>query len=286
MSRIRRSILVAAVASVLGTLSGVSVARDFVYGWKGGYWNSDPIPDQETWAAYYTKHARVRNGPEKLLTNGVRWRLATDRRAEIAMPRIVWMPDSKSRDMANRMLEMVHGGAMLFSRQQQESFLAYLRIHEQKGAHQFSGISEEDYRRHFRNVRELMPKRVVTQSDVALTYASTRYVSLIDLGFMFKDQGNSLPRIIRSVTLDLERRQIHTMDACPEGSFKRPHAIYNPVFRFAGLLDICDQASLERFETLVQPVEDGLKAAARNRALRLKAAARDRSMMSKSMSCI
>ena len=253
------------MASVFGTLSGVAAARDLVDGWKGGHWNRDPIPGQETWATYYAKYAQVRNGQQKQLANGVRWRLATDRRTEIAIPRIVWMPDSRSRDVANRMLEMVHGGAMLFSSQQQEGFLAYLRIHEQEGPPRFSGISEEDYRRHFRNVRELMPKRVVTQSDVALTYASTRYASLIDLGFMFNDQGNYLPRIIRGVTLDFERRQIFTMDACPKGSFKRPHAIYNPVFRFADLLEICDQASLERFETLVQPIEDGIKVAARNR---------------------
>jgi hypothetical protein len=229
MSRIRRSILLAVVASVFGSLSGVAAARDLVDGWKGGHWNRDPLPGQETWAAYYSKHAQVRNGSQKQLANGVRWRLATDRRTEIAIPRIVWMPDSRSPDVANRMLEMVHGGAMLFSGQQQEGFLAYLRIHEQEGPPRFSGISEEDYRRHFWNVRQLMPKRVVTQSDVALTYASTRYASLIDLGF------------------------------------KRPHATCNPVFRFADLLEICDQASLERFEALVQPIEDGMKVAARSR---------------------
>jgi len=268
MARSRCSILFAVAASTVTALSGapVEAQRDvgFVDGWKGGHWNNyagqNQIPEKDTWATYYATHARIRHGPEKKLANGVRWQLATDRRTEIAMPRIVWMPDNRSRNVANQMLAMVHGGAMLFSKQQQEGFRAYLKIYEEKGP-EWSGQSKENHAQHLRAVRELMPKRVVTQLDVALTYASTRYASLVDLGFIFRDEGNNLPRIIRGVTLDLERRQILTMEACPEGSFNRPGAIANPVFRFADLLEICDQASLERFEALVQAAEDGTKAA-------------------------
>jgi hypothetical protein len=238
-------------------------AVDFVDGWEGGYYaayaGGDPIARRETWATYYAKRAQITNGPERRLASGVRWRLATDTQTHIAMPRIVWMPDNRNRDTANRMLETVHGGVMLFSNQQQEGFLTYLKVHEEE-VPRFSGVSEEDYKRHFRIARELMPKRIVMQTDVALTYASTGFVSLIDLGYVHRDEGNYLPRIIRSVTLDLERRQFYTMEACPKGSFSRPDDLSNPVFRFADLLEICDQVSLERFEALVEAEEDRIRA--------------------------
>lgn len=268
MARVRHSIFIAVVVSLIAALSAAPAEAqrdvDFIDGWKGGQWSSyaggDRIPEKETWLAYYATYGRVRNGSEKKLANGVRWRLATDQQTEIAMPRIVWMPDNRNRDVANRMLEMVHGGTMLFSQRQQDGFRQYLKIYEERGA-EWSELSEKNRKRHLKAVRELMPSRVVTQSAIALTYASTRYASLIDLGFIFRDEGNYLPRIIRGVTLDLERRQIYTMDACPEGSFKRPGAVSTPVFRFADLLEICDQESLERFSAVVEAADDRTRAA-------------------------
>src|SRR5882757_10729642 len=112
-----RSILLAAVVSILAALSEAPAAHGFVNGWEGGYWAdravSDPIPSKDTWCAYYATHEKVRSGPEKQLANGVRWRLATDRKTGIAMPRIISMPDGKNWDIANQLLETVHGGAML-----------------------------------------------------------------------------------------------------------------------------------------------------------------------------
>ena len=51
------------------------------------------------------------------------------------------------------------------------------------------------------------------------------------------------------------------MQACPEGSFRRPGTIFDPSFRFADLMEICDQESLERFEALVQAADDRAKSA-------------------------
>lgn len=266
MIQILRSIRLAAMISVVTATSGAlaEVRRDvdIVDGWEGGYYDSyaAPLPGQEAWSAYYAKHARLSIGPEKRLANGVRWRLATDRQTGIGMPRIVWMAGNLNLNTANRLLETVHGGAMLFSDQQQEGFLTYLKIHEQDFP-RFSGISKEDHERHYQGVRKLMPKRVVTQSDVALTYASTRFASLIDLGFIYRDEGSRLPRIVRSVTLDFEQQRIFTMEACPEGSLGRLNAISNPTFRFADLLEICDQPSLARFAGMVQAAEDRITAA-------------------------
>lgn len=157
-------------------------------------------------------------------------------------------------------LEMAHGGAMLFSKQQQEGFREYLRLYVEEDS-QKPWQSKEKNKRYLQAVLKTIPKHVVTQTDVALTYASAGFVSLIDLGFIYTLQGTYTPRIIRGLTLDLERRQIFTMEACPEGSFRRPGAIFNPAFRFADLLEICDQASLERFEAVVRAAEDRTKAA-------------------------
>ena len=136
------------VVGVIGALSGTSTARDLVDGWERGYYNEyvggDPIPRQETWATYYSKYAQVRDGSQKQLANGVRWRLVTDQRTKIAMPRIVWMPDNKKRDIANRMLEMVHGGAMLFSKQQQEGFREYLKLYVEEELPKALGIEREE----------------------------------------------------------------------------------------------------------------------------------------------
>lgn len=156
------------------------------------------------------------------------------------MPRIVWMPDNSRRNIANQMLEMAHGGAMLFSNQQEKALREYVK---------------DDV------PRKPLPKRVIIQSDVALTYATNRFVSLIDLGSIYTYEGTYIPRIIRGITLDLERQQLLTMEACPEGSFERPGAIANPTFRFANLLEICDRAGLERFEALVQAADDRARSA-------------------------
>jgi hypothetical protein len=213
----------------------------------------------DSWRAYYATHAKVRSGSEKQLVNGVRWRLVTDRRTGIATPRIISMSDSKNREIANKLLETVHGGAILFARKEEASLRAYAKEYAENGLGW--PVSKQDYERRRKTLQDMLKERLIEQTDVALTYASARFVSLIDLGFINKVEGTYLPRIIRGVTLDLERRQIFTMETCPEGSFKRPGAIYNPLFRFADLLDICDQASLEQFEALVETVDDRVRAA-------------------------
>lgn len=61
--------------------------------------------------------------------------------------------------------------------------------------------------------------------------------------------------------VDLKLRQIYTMEACPGDSFTRPGYFSHPLFRFANLLEICDEASLERFTALVETEEAGVKEA-------------------------
>ena len=261
MTRIRRSILFVSVVSLLAVLSGATGARP-VDGWERGYYSDPghPLPGQETWASHYAKHAQVSYGPEKRLANGVRWRLATDRRTRIATPRIIWMPNNRSRDIGNRMLETVHGGAMLFSDEQQRGYQEELARYEKEGP-SWSGQSKEEHKRRVQFRRKNTPKRIVKQTDVTLTYASASFVSLIDLGLIYTYEGTYIPRIVRGLTLDLEQRRIFTMQACPEGGLERSGANARPTFQFADLLEICDQTSLERFEVLVQAADDRAKAA-------------------------
>lgn len=262
MGRSRHLFLLAAVISVLPGLTEAAAARDFVDAWEGGYWAdtavSDPIPDKDTWRAY-AAHAKVRSGPERELPNGVRWRLVTDRETKIAMPRIVSMPNNKNQGTANQLLETVHGGAILFAKKEQASLRAYAKEYADHGPRW--PVSMEEYERRRKTLREMMKEPLVEQTDVALTYASTRFTSLIDLGFINKIEGTYLPRIIRSVTLDLDRRRIFTMEVCPEGSLEGSRDQSTALFRFADLLEICDLDSLKRFNAVVEAANDRIRAA-------------------------
>src|SRR5579883_1730894 len=61
-------------------------------------------------------------------------------------------------------------------------------------------------------LRELMH-----QTDVALTYASSRLLSVVDLGDI-ATLGSSSARIIRGLTFDLATGKIHRLGACPGSS--------------------------------------------------------------------
>ena len=259
MSKIRHFILVfvaaMTIAPMLGVLADTRKDVDLVDGWDGGFYDQDvdeaPIAGNKDWAAYYAKYARIKNGPERRLADDVLWRLAIDQRTGIAMPRIVSMPDNSRRNLANKMLETVQGAAMAFADRQQRGFFARLRCPE-PGEHPWTTAQEiTDCRQHFKNVRELMPRRIIEQTAVTLTYASSRFLSLVDLEYTYRDEGNYVPRVVRGIAVDLERLQIFTMEACPSEGGKRPEGP-KLLFRFAGLLEICDQASFERFLALVE----------------------------------
>lgn len=104
--------------------------------------------------------------------------------------------------------------------------------------------------------------------DVAITYASNRLVSVIDLGLV-RSEGNHETKIIRGLTLDLERERINRVKACP-----RSDAPYgwnwdltkgNFQFVFGALLDVCSEKSYRDFvRLLLDYAERGAKAAARS----------------------
>ena len=272
MSKIRRLVLLAAMAiSAAPFVVALADARKevgLIEGWdnRGGTGVSmsakveDSASRNQDWAAYYDKYAQVRYGPQKKLANGVRWRLAIDQRTEVGIPRIVWMPRNVRRDSANRMLDMVQGAAMLFSDRTQEEFLVRLKRLVEEDPVWLPPEARADYRRGVKDTQKSSPKRIVKQTDVGLTYASSNFVSLIDLGYIYQESGNDWRIITRSVTLDLGQQQIMTMEACPNSI--RNVAGFSPLFRFADLLEICDQSNLQRFVAMVKAVQEQTTTAA------------------------
>lgn len=83
------------------------------------------------------------------------------------------MPDNRNRGIANRLLETVHGGAMLFARKEQDNLRAFVKDYAENGPGW--PMPHEDYARHREVLRDMMKERVVEQTDVALTYASTSF---------------------------------------------------------------------------------------------------------------
>ncbi|HZQ00636.1 MAG TPA: hypothetical protein VFB13_13915 [Reyranella sp.] len=200
--------------------------------------DDDKLPDQSTWAAYYRQHARIRLEPEHRLPNGMAWRLHTDTVTGLAFPRITWMANARSQRAANRLLETGHGGSLLMVTSVEEW------IGEINGSRAEFGLKEP------LTLRELMH-----QTDVALTYASSRLLSVVDLGDI-ATLGSSSARIIRGLTFDLATGKIHRLGACPGSS-----APYGPAdgfgggnfqFQFGELLRVCDQRSYASFVALLQ----------------------------------
>ena len=222
--------LVALVWILAMVTASASHAADFE-GLSGGEY----VPsDRATWAAYYRKHAHVRLEPEHRLPNGVSWRLHEDVVSKLAMPRVTWMPDSRSMRSANDMLDMVHGGSMLFS---------------------WAMGQELDQINDFGRSRGLLPLeygRPVVQTDVGLTYATSRLISLVDLGYV-EHQGSGVPRIMRGVTLDLLTRQMYRIEACSGSEQNPPNGRSTTyLFQFGKLLRVCDRPAYIEFIQLLK----------------------------------
>jgi hypothetical protein len=213
----------------------------FIDGWSDGEYTAW---DQATWAAYYRKHARVRLGPEQRLPNGVSWRLHEDLATKLAMPRVTWMPDRQSMRSANDMLDMVHGGSMLFS-----------------GA-MGRWLDQINNIRRDRGLPALEYDHPVVQTDVGLTYATSSLMSLVELAYV-EPEGSAIPRIIRGLTFDLRTRQMYRIEACPGSDIPYGSGQYtverypllgepvNYLFQFGRLLRVCDRATYLKFIELL-----------------------------------
>ena len=218
------------LAAITAALAGApSRAESFVSGWEDG---SYAVPDQSTWAAYYRNQAHVRLGPDRRLLNGVVWRLHVELASRLAMPRIVSMPDAQRVRTANRLLDKVHGGALLFA------------------AHVRQQLDAENELRREEGEQPLQYDRPIIQTDVGLTYATPTLMSVVDLGIVPTDRRIA-KRIIRGLTFDLRTGEMFRVEGCPgnEGGYGARSGDYR--FRFGKLLQLCETETYLRFVQLL-----------------------------------
>lgn len=224
---LRGMLLVATLAAVVlcdFPVRAVEYVDDWAYG-------EGQIPDRSTWAAYYTKNARVRLGREQRLADGTSWRVLVDSGTGIGMPRITWMPDARRLRTANRLLDTVHSGAMLFAEQAEREL------------RQFNETARE------LGWAKLETDHAIQQTDVGVTCATVNFLSVVDLEYVVSE-GTGVTRIIRGLTFDLGRAEMFHIDACP-GSDSL-YGVKNHLFRFGELLAVCDRDAYVRFVDIVE----------------------------------
>lgn len=174
-------------------------------------------------SAYYREHARVRLGRESRLANGVAWRLFKDVRTGLSAPRLTWMPDRDRLKIANALFEAVHGELLVRYEHQDIEYRTH-KLHDW-----------EDGRAPYLMVGPPFREQV----KVAVTYASSRLVSYVEMGMEYRQISFGLE--VRGLVLDLDRGRISTIESCKgrEGGFW-----------FGELFDVCDDEAIERFGSL------------------------------------
>jgi hypothetical protein len=230
-----------AVIAILMLLMAVSTASlaapetgdedETAYGFN--FWS---LREGDRFAKYYRAHARIspEPEPERRLANGIRWRLLVDERTGTRMPRITWMPNRQSMAAANDFLEMAHGAAIA-------------------RADDFNRIwlGNNTIRRAVRGLPPYSPRPL--QSDVELTYATSRFVNYIDLGF--KDENEKIFNFRAGVRIfDIKKGDVYRFDLCPRilrelDDHGRPlRRLFNPGGPFA----ICNEAADDAFGAVVK----------------------------------
>jgi hypothetical protein len=236
----------AIVAAVVLTSLGIARAEPEL---AGRHWfNSDfeSLEGREFNAAEFREHARVRLTPERRLPNGVSWRLFTDTRTTTAMPRITWMPWRESMIAANRFLETMHGAAI----QDVRRLITTWKYYSAAGSGR----------------RRVSLSTVFGQGPVALTYASRRFVSLLEQGSMQYDERAGATWS-RGLVFDIDTGKVFAAESC-KGSDFRPRygeredpADWQPpygartdfpgFFTYGGLMHVCDVATYTSFRAVV-----------------------------------
>jgi hypothetical protein len=149
-------------------------------------------------AKYYGRHARISPqstaAPEHSLANGVRWRLLVDERTGMRMPRITWMPNPQSMGAANDFLEKAHGAAIVEGENFKRMWTHYNTERVLRGLPHYASLP--------------------LQSDVELIYATSRFVSYIDLGRTETSEKNFSGRGAVRV-FDIKRGAVYEFSLCP-----------------------------------------------------------------------
>jgi hypothetical protein len=157
-----RTVLAILMLSMAASTAGLAApAAEGETGYDVNFWN---LKEGAKFAKYYRTHERIapKAEPEQRLADGVRWRLLVDERTGMRMPRITWMPNQQSMAVANEFLEMAHGAAIAEADDFNRMWVHYNTARALRGLSPYAPLP--------------------LQSDVGLTYATSRFVSYIDLG--------------------------------------------------------------------------------------------------------
>lgn len=146
---------------------------------------------------YYRARAQISSErqPEHRLANGVRWRLLIDERTGIRMPRITWMPSRRSMAVANDFLQMAHGAMIAHA----EDFNRIV-------------LGNNTIRRAVHGLPPFSPPPL--QNDVEVTYATSRFVSTIDVGAEQTSEKPFRPRSDIRI-FDLVKGTVYKLGLCP-----------------------------------------------------------------------
>ena len=220
--RLNRVVLVILVLVVGGAISQAREPGDFV---REKIVKRADEASRSTLAKYYRAHANVRLGREHRLANGVAWRLLTDVRTGAVAPRITWMADRESMLLANALFEIIHGGEII--------------------DYDWRDLERRDtelYRWEGGYPPYVIKPPYLVQEKVAVTYATSRLVSYVDVTHEIREI--SMGVIVVGRVLDLEQGIIHSISSCPGSGCDSSN------FRFGELLDVCDEEAYKRFMTL------------------------------------
>jgi hypothetical protein len=130
------------------------------------------------------------------------------------------MPDRDRLNRANALLEAIHGELLVGYEQQYIEWRRTMLYNREDGARPFFVIGPP-----FSN-----------QVKVAVTYASSRYVSYVDIGAGHRSVSFDL--MVSGRVLGLEQSRIWRVESC-KGR--------DSGLRFGELLDLCDDESVEQF---------------------------------------
>lgn len=185
-------------------------------------------------SAYYRHYSKVRLGRESRLANGVAWRLHTDLRSGLSVPRLTWMPDRDRLRIANKLFDAIHSELL--------AWYEYQEIEYRTGM--LYGWEGEQW-------PFLIRLPFYSQEKVAVTYAGARLVSYVETGRAHQFVSFGLK--VRGLVLDLDWGRVSRIESCKG----RKNG-----FRFGKLLHVCDDESLERFFAIwVNEVEIAAKRA-------------------------
>lgn len=176
------------------------------------------MPDSRD-AAFYRSWAQPDRDAPRAFGAG-QWTLETDRRINLAYPRLIALTNGASVSRANSALEAMHGRIL-------------------KSAYQVNSTATHT---RFGELDTRLGEFAVAFSMVKVTFLSPSTVSLVVTGEESRG-GNGGFVLVRGAAVDIGRGKIFTISACREER-KRPF------FTFGPLLTVCDDRKLEAFRTL------------------------------------